>query len=101
MNWFGKLKTRWGLKSVVQVFLVLAVFACTGFTVVFIKAPLIELISDGAEGQWWISVIYYLLILPVYNVLLLGYGFLFGQSAFFWNYEKKMLRKLASKLGLK
>lgn len=101
MSWLEKLKTRWGLNTIGQVILILIVFACTGFTVVFIKEPLVDLILGGAEKQWWMTVLYYVLILPVYNILLLAYGFLFGQFAFFWNYEKKFLQRLAKVFGSK
>jgi hypothetical protein len=37
------------------------------------------------------------LIFPFYQVLLVFFGFIFGEFAFFWNFEKKMLR--AMKLG--
>ena len=100
MNWVEKLKERWGLKTLKQVIIVLVVFACTGFTVLFIKAPILDLIRGDAEKQWWMSVIYFILILPIYNILLLGYGFIFGQFDFFWNYEKKSFQRLAN-LGKK
>ena len=60
MNWIEKLKVRWGLQTLWQVILVLIVFACTGFTVLFIKNPLLDLIRGDAEKQWWMSLIYFL-----------------------------------------
>jgi hypothetical protein len=94
MSWITKLKTRWGLDSVWQVVVVLIVFACTGFTVLFIKEPLLDWIRGDNEQQWWMSVLYFVLILPVYNALLLGFGFIFGQFNFFWKYEKKTLERM-------
>lgn len=94
MSWLEKLKTRWGLNSIGQVVIVLIVFACTGTTVVLIKKPLLAFLTGGAGMQWWMTVLYYVLILPFYNVLLLAYGFIFGQFAFFWNYEKKFFRRI-------
>jgi hypothetical protein len=38
-----------------------------------------------------------LLIFPIYQILLVFVGFIFGQFSFFWNFEKKMLERL--KLG--
>ncbi|MFW5726702.1 MAG: DUF6787 family protein, partial [bacterium] len=32
---------------------------------------------------------------PAYQFLLLGYGALFGQFQFFWNKEKKMLKRIS------
>jgi hypothetical protein len=37
------------------------------------------------------------LIFPIYQVLLVFIGAIFGQFSFFWNFEKKMLVRL--KLG--
>ena len=38
-----------------------------------------------------------LLIFPFYQILIVFYGWLFGQFAFFWSFEKKMLSKLGFK----
>ncbi|MEM6738415.1 MAG: DUF6787 family protein [Bacteroidota bacterium] len=98
MNWIKKLKKKWELESLLQVIIVLIVFACTGFTVIVIKGPVIDFISGGYEQGWWMTVIQIILILPIYNITLLCYGFLFGQFAFFWKYEKKMLRRFGIKV---
>lgn len=97
MSWIKKLQEKWGLKSLFQVVIVLIVFSCTGFTVLFIKKPIINLLTGGGEQEWWMTVIYILLILPIYNIILLCYGFLFGQFAFFWKYEQKMLKRFGIK----
>ncbi len=99
MSWIKKLQVNWGLKSLFQVVMVLIVFACTGFTVLFVREPLVNLIVGGAEKEWWMTAIYILLILPIYNVMLLCYGFMFGQFAFFWKYEQKMLKRLGIRLN--
>ena len=93
-SWIEKLKQRWNLGSAFQVVMVLVVFACTGFTVLFIKKPILHFLV-GAQGDSTLaSVIYYLLILPLYNVILLAYGFLFGQFNFFWEFEKKFFNRI-------
>ncbi|MEZ4722964.1 MAG: DUF6787 family protein [Flavobacteriales bacterium] len=94
MSWLEKLKTRWGLSSIGQVIIVLVVFACTGTTVVLIKKPLLEFLTGGDEMAWCMTLLYYLLVLPFYNLLLLTYGFIFGQFSFFWNYEKKFFQRI-------
>lgn len=94
--WLLKLKQRWNLQSVGQVIVVLIVFACTGMTVVKLKDPLLEFFAGDAADTVLASVIYYLLILPIYNVFLLAYGFLFGQFSFFWEFEKKSFNRLIS-----
>ena len=74
--------------------LILLVFICTGFTVVFLKKPLIGWLFPDGEKPLWFSILYYVLILPVYNVFLLLYGAVFGQFSFFWNYERRFFSRL-------
>jgi Na+-driven multidrug efflux pump len=94
--WIEKLKHKWKLKSVWHVIVILVVFACTGFTVLFIKRPLLRFLAGSQGDTVLATVLYYLLILPVYNVLLLAYGFLFGQFQFFWEFEKRFVRRILS-----
>jgi hypothetical protein len=95
-SWIEKLKARWKLKSIWQVVLVLVVFACTGFTVLFIKKPLLTLLAGDAGKSTLATVLYYVFILPVYNLILLGYGFLFRQFDFFWAFEKRFMERFFS-----
>lgn len=95
VSWIERLKQRWNLGSPLQVIIVLIVFACTGFTVLFIKKPLLQFLAGDAGDTVLASILYYILILPLYNIILLAYGFLFGQFSFFWAFEKKMLRRLS------
>ena len=93
MKWIEKLKNRWKLDSIGQVIIVLIVFACTGFTIFFIKRPLLHWLA-GARGDTTLAtILYYIFILPLYNVILLGYGLLFGQFRFFWAFEKRMMER--------
>ena len=96
-EWISKLMQRWKLRSPWQVIVVLLVFACTGFTVLFIKRPLLTFLAGSKGDTTMASVLYYLLILPVYNVILLGYGFVFGQFNFFWDFEKRFFKRIFSK----
>ena len=77
-----------------KVIIILVVFACTGFTVMFLKEPLLSLVAPVEERNWVFSLVYYLLIFPIYNLILLAYGFLFGQFRFFWAFEKRMFSRL-------
>jgi hypothetical protein len=96
MSWLQKLKTRWKVNSAYQVFIILLVFACTGFTVLFIKRPLFDYWFGAGELPIWASVVYYVLILPIYNVFLLFYGFVLGQFNFFWHFEKRFFNRIIS-----
>jgi hypothetical protein len=94
MNFLNRLQSRWKVNSVAQVILILMVFACTGFTVLFIKRPLLEYWFPSGEKPLWASILYWIFILPVYNIFLLLYGFVFGQFLFFWEFEKRFLKKM-------
>ena len=76
-----KLKQRWGLESNFAVFIILIVFALTGSSSLKIARPVLDYIRI-------------LIIFPIYQILLLAFGWLFGQFNFFWNIEKKMLKRL-------
>jgi Na+-driven multidrug efflux pump len=100
-SWIEKLKARWQLKSAWQVIIILIVFACTGFTVLFIKEPILNWLAGDQGKTTLATVLYYVFILPLYNVILLAYGFIFGQFNFFWNFEKRFFGRIASALGRK
>ena len=89
MGFLQSLKNRWKLNSIAQVIIVLIVFACTGFTVMFLKTPILDWIGGSDDYQTLYTVLYYIFILPIYNIILLIFGFVFGQFAFFWDFEKK------------
>lgn len=91
-----KLKKRWGVDSNYQIFIICIVFAITGSCATQLAAPLTEVIGLQKETvpswMYWTGRI--LLIFPLYQVLLVFFGWLFGQFRFFWNFEKKMLRRI-------
>jgi hypothetical protein len=88
-----RLQTKWKLESLLQVVLVLVVFACTGFTILFIKNPILDFF--GVEkGGFVNTLLYLLLVLPLYQVILLIYGFIFGQFGFFWEKEKQFFKRI-------
>lgn len=93
-SWVERLKQRWKLESIFQVVMVMVVFACTGFTVLFIKKPVLHFLVGEKGDSTLASAIYYLLILPLYNVILLAYGFVFGQFRFFWEFEKRFFNRI-------
>lgn len=93
-GWVQRLASRWNV-SPARVGIILLVFACTGFTVMFLKKPVVAWASgDAGDPPLLFSILYYLLILPVYNALLLLYGALFGQFSFFWAFEKRFFARL-------
>lgn len=79
-----------GVNSIWQVLVILLVFALTGFSSMYIKRPVFALLGIDADTPFWIrALVWSVTILPAYQVLLLMYGFLLGQFAFFWKFEKE------------
>jgi hypothetical protein len=95
----GNFKQRWNIKSNWQLVVIVIVFALTGTTSSILSKPILTFIGIAKEdvSVWVYYPSYILLILPVYQILLVFFGFVFGQFTFFWEFEKKMLQSL--KLG--
>lgn len=90
-----KLKERWNVETNGQLFIIFLVFAITGSTAAKIAAPITEFLEIKKEMGWYIYwPVRILIIFPAYQVLLVFFGWLFGQFEFFWNFEKKMLRRM-------
>lgn len=77
--------------------MILVVFACTGFTILFVKNPILDFfgVERGGERSFINTVLYLILVLPLYQIFLLIYGFIFGQFKFFWEKEKLIFRRIA------
>ena len=89
-----KLKKRWGITSNFQLIIIFIVFAITGSTAAKLAEPLTVFIGLSKDNLWIYWPIRILLIFPIYQVLLIFFGWLFGQFKFFWNFEKKMLKRM-------
>src|SRR4051812_9491910 len=88
-----KLKQRWGITSNLQFAIIFIVFAITGSASAWLSKYACALVGiTKADFGFWYTPVRLLLIFPLYQVLLVCIGFLFGQFKFFWAFEKKMLR---------
>lgn len=96
LSWMERLRQHWSLESTFQVVMILIVFACTGFTVFFIKKPILQWLAGDDGHTILATTLYYIFILPLYNLLLLAYGLIFGQFNFFWQFEKRFFKRITS-----
>ena len=94
-----KLKEKWGITSNFQLVIILIVFSVTGSIAVWIAKPLLDFVGldKTALSPWVFWPIRISIIFPIYQVLIVVIGALFGQFKFFWNFEKKMLVRLGFK----
>jgi hypothetical protein len=96
-----ELKKRWGIESNFSIIVILIVFAITGSSALKIARPFLDFIGFTRNlfaDEWYYSVLYWtvrvLIIFPIYQLLLVFFGWVSGQFKFFWNLEKKMLTRL-------
>ncbi len=93
-----KLKVKWGIESNFQMTIIFIVFAITGSTSVKVARPILEFIGINDAMSWFVYwPLRILIVLPVYQLLLICFGTLFGQFKFFWAFEKKMFGRFGGR----
>lgn len=96
---FKALKKRWNVTSNIQLALIFIVFSITGSVSAWISKPFVELFGLNNEvlPEWILWPLRLILIFPVYSLILLVIGTLFGQFKFFWAFEKRMFSRFIPK----
>ncbi len=94
-----KFKLKYGIESNYQLIVIFIVFGITGSTAALISDPLMDLINIKKSDlnlfvYWAVRII---VITFVYQIILLLVALIFGQFKFFWNFEKKMLKRIGFK----
>ena len=91
-----KIRNFFKVDSNYQLIIINVVFAVTGSSSLFVADYLLNILLVTQENYgdfvYWLTRI--ILILPVYQILLIIFGFLFGEFSYFWEMEKKTLNKL-------
>ena len=92
---FKKLENKWIVKYRWEMIRIFIVFAITGSSSLLVGRPIIRLLGINKENLnvvvYWI--LFIIISLIFYQLLLVLFGWLFGQFKFFWNFEKKMLNR--------
>jgi hypothetical protein len=96
---FKKLATKWNVSYRWELIAIFLVFAITGSTSAKISGPVIEFLNlkkfiPNSILYWIIRI---LIVFPIYQLLLVIVGWIFGQFNFFWEFEKKMLSRIGFK----
>jgi hypothetical protein len=96
---FKKLEKKWILDYKWEMIRVFIVFAITGSSSLYVGRPIIKFLGITKENLnpllYWI--LFIIIGLVFYQILLVTFGWLFGQFKFFWEFEKKMLRRFGLK----
>tara|TARA_B100000989_G_scaffold288417_1_gene259101 strand:- start:2931 stop:3218 length:288 start_codon:yes stop_codon:yes gene_type:complete len=79
-----------------QLFIVLIVFAITGSLSLYLSEFILDFLNVNQNNMskflyWSLRI---LVLFPVYQLLLILIGTLFGQFSYFWEFEKKFLKKI-------
>lgn len=89
-----KLKERWDIDTNWQLFVIFLVFAVIGSTSTKFAGPVMDVLGLNKDNTAWF--LYWplriILIFPIYQVLMVVIGWMYGEFQFFWKFEKKMLR---------
>jgi hypothetical protein len=81
-----------------QLITIFIVFSITGSLSVLLGGPLLEIFDSKITDNIILYIILrIILIFPIYQVLILLVGWLFGQFKFFWNFERKILEFIGFK----
>jgi len=96
---FKKLATKWQVTYRWELIAIFLVFAITGSTSAKISGPIIEFLNlnELISNSFLFWTLRILIVFPIYQVLLVVVGWIFGQFNFFWAFEKKMLSRMGFK----
>lgn len=96
---FKKLQEKWIVTYKWEMIRIFIVFAITGSSSALIGKPLMALIGITKENLnifvYW--ALYIIIGIIFYQIMLVLNGWLFGQFQFFWDFEKKMLKRMGFK----
>ena len=91
----SKLESKWVVNHRWELIRIFIVFAITGSSSVVVGRPIIQWMGITQDNLhpllYWI--LFIVISLFFYQVLLVLIGWIFGQFEFFWNFEKKMIRR--------
>ena len=91
----SKLIKIFRVKDFNQLIIIFIVFGITGsLSVVLGKYVLINIFGENFLNNDYYWLLRLILIFPIYQVLLIIVGALFGQFRYFWEIEKKILIKM-------
>jgi hypothetical protein len=92
--YFTRFKNKWGIRSNLQFWIIMLVFALTGSSLLIIKPPLFALLGIDGSMHWLpYSLLYILIITPVYFIVLMLIGSALGQFRFFSRFVLRHIKR--------
>jgi hypothetical protein len=97
-RWVSKLKTKWNINSNKDFILIMLVFSLAGMAIGFERKIVFHIFGIDHDPMWVKILVYIPLIVPIYQLNLLVFGFLLGQFEFFLEKEKRLVKFIFSKI---
>ena len=90
-----KLKKRWNVRHNWEILIILLVFAITGTTTVYLYGFIKNWVGITPDTFFLLKIIAFIfLALPLYNVLLITWGKILGQSVFFQRFVRQFAERM-------
>ena len=85
--------------SLKQLIIVFIVFGISGTVSVFVSNPILNYLNydEYIKSSFVKFILNILIIFPVYQIILIFFGTLFGQFNYFWAFQKKFFSKFFKK----
>ena len=89
-----KIQKFFKVESFSRLVVIFTVFAITGSLSVYLgKYVILFFLSENLEKNFYYWSIRVLIIFPLYQILLIFVGTIFGEFKYFWEMEKKILKR--------
>lgn len=89
-------KHRWGITSTWQFIVINLMFAASGFSILYTKGIIYEWAGIPLETSFGIKILlFFVVVLPLYNIYFLIWSIVFGQFQFFLMYQKKIISRFS------
>ena len=99
INLLENVKKKFNARSIKHLIIIFIVFSISGSLTIYLSFPIINFfqIYKYIDNLFLLLIIRLLIIFPLYQLILIGVGIMFGELDYFINFERKFLKKLFSK----
>ena len=96
INLLENVKKKFNARSIKHLIIIFIVFSISGSLTIYLSFPIINIfqIYKYIDNLFLILIIRLLIIFPLYQLILIGVGIIFGELDYFINFERKFLKKL-------
>ena len=96
INFLKKLQNHFNARSINHLIIIFIVFSISGSVTVYLSFPIIDFLQlkNYIDMPFLQFILRLLIIFPLYQIILIFIGSLFGEFIYFFNFEKKFLKKI-------